>query len=139
MRVMVIVKATEASEAGRTPSTEEFAAMGRFNVELVEAGILLAADGLTSSDKGKRVRFADGQASVVDGPFAETKELVSGFWIWQVSSMDEALEWAVRVPFVDGEVEVRPVFEIEDFGDGFTPDQRVQEAKLRSRVLDQQQ
>ncbi|WP_375496698.1 YciI family protein [uncultured Jatrophihabitans sp.] len=134
MRVMVIVKGTEDSEAGRMPTTDELNAMGHFNSELVEAGILLAADGLTPSRRGKRVRFADSKATVVDGPFAETKELVSGFWLWQVSTMDEALEWASRVPFVDGEVEVRPVFEVEDFGDEFTPELQSREEAMRKAI-----
>ncbi|SHH53330.1 Uncharacterized conserved protein [Jatrophihabitans endophyticus] len=139
MRVMVIVKATENSEAGHVGTEEEFDAMGKFNVELVAAGVMLAGDGIAPSSRGKRIRFADRQTTVVDGPFAETKELVSGYWIWQVGSMDEAMEWAQRVPFVDGELEVRPIMEIEDLGENFTPDMRVQEQKLRSRIADQGQ
>lgn len=139
MRVLVIVKATEDSEAMRMPSTDELNEMGKFNDELVAAGILLAADGLQPSKSGKRVRFSDKNSTVTDGPFAETKELVSGFWIWQVASLDEAMEWAQRVPFVDGEVEVRPIFEMEDFGDAFTPEMQEQERKLRDRIADQQQ
>lgn len=137
MRVMVIVKATEDSEAGRMPSTDELNAMGKFNAELVEAGIMLAGEGITPSARGKRVRFTDKKATVVDGPFAETKELVSGFWLWQVSSLDEAMEWAGRVPFVDGEVEVRPIFEMEDFGEEFTPEMQAQEQALRDTVESQ--
>lgn len=133
MRVMVLVKATDDSEAGRMPSTEELNEMGQFNAELVEAGVLLAGEGITPSSRGKRVRFSDRKSTVLDGPFAETKELVSGFWIWQVASLDEALEWASRVPFVDGEVEVRPIFEMEDFGDNFTPEMQQHEQELRDR------
>ncbi|GAB2482008.1 YciI family protein [Jatrophihabitans fulvus] len=139
MRVMVIVKASDDSEAGRMPTTDELNEMGRFNSELVEAGIMLAGEGITPSSKGKRVRFNDRKATVVDGPFAETKELVSGFWIWQVASMDEAMEWASRVPFVEGEVEVRPVFELEDFGDAATPEIQEHEQKLRDRIESQHQ
>lgn len=134
MRVMVIVKATEDSEAGRMPTTDELNDMGKFNADLVAAGIMLAGEGITPSSRGKRVRFSDKRATVVDGPFAETKELVSGFWIWEVSSLDEAMEWAKRVPFVDGEVEVRPIFEMADFGDEFTPEMQAQEQALRDTV-----
>jgi len=119
MRVMVMVKATTDSEAGVLPSEELFAAMGRFNEELVKAGVLLAAEGLKPSADGARVRFSGSQRTVVDGPFAETKELVAGFWLWQVRSMDEAIEWVRRCPNPmpgDSEIEIRPVFEAEDFG-----------------------
>jgi hypothetical protein len=132
MRVMVIVKANKDSEAGVIPSTQMLADMGKFNEELVKAGIMLAGEGLQSSAKGKRVRFGDEKRTVIDGPFAETKELVAGFWIWQVRSMDEAVEWLKRAPFEPGdEVEIRQVFEEEDFGDNFTPELREQERKIR--------
>jgi len=117
MRVMVLVKANEDSEAGALPSEQILAEMGKFNEELAKAGVLLAADGLHPSSKGKRVRFTEGQRKVIDGPFAETKELIAGYWIWQVRSMDEAVEWLKRAPFGGGiEIEIRPVFEAEDFG-----------------------
>ena len=135
MRVMVMVKATADSEAGRMPSTEELTAMGRFNEELVQAGVMLAGEGLHPSTRGKRVRFSGSERTVVDGPFAETKELVAGFWIWQVRSMDEAVEWARRCPNPmpgGGELELRPVFETEDFGAELTPELREQEERLRS-------
>jgi hypothetical protein len=132
MRVMVMVKANKDSEAGVLPSTQQLADMGKFNEELVKAGIMLAGEGLQSSAKGKRVRFGDEKRTVIDGPFAETKELVAGFWIWQVRSMDEAVEWLKRAPFEPGdEVEIRQVFEEEDFGDNFTPELREQERKIR--------
>ena len=121
MRVMVIVKATKNSEAGVMPSPELFEAMGKFNEELVEAGVMLAGDGLQPSRAGKRVRFANGKKHVLDGPFAETKELIAGYWIWQVRSMDEALEWARRcpdpMPGEESELELRPLYEMEDFGE----------------------
>ena len=141
MRVMVMVKATADSEAGVMPSTEMMAEMGRFNEELVKAGVLLAADGLKPSSKGVRVRFSGRSRSVVDGPFAETKELVAGFWLWQVSSMDEAIDWVRRCPNpmpTDSEIEIRPFFEAEDFGESFTPELRDQEEKLRREVEQQQ-
>src|ERR671918_1618578 len=116
MRVMVMVKATKNSEAGVMPSEKLLADMGRFNEELVKAGIMLAGEGLHPSSKGKRVRFAGGKKTVIDGPFSETKELIAGFWLWQVRSMEEAVEWLKRAPFRDGEVEIRQVFEAEDFG-----------------------
>ncbi|MEO9139227.1 MAG: YciI family protein [Jatrophihabitans sp.] len=138
MRVMVLVKATERSEAGEMPSMDELNAMGKFNAELVEAGIMLAGEGLRESSHGKRVRFGDDKsATVLDGPFAETKELVSGFWVWEVASMDEAMEWLKRAPLVDTTVEVRPVFEAEDFGDNFTPEMQAEEQKLRDRMESQ--
>ena len=121
MRVMVLVKATEDSESGRLPSREELTEMGKFNDELAAAGVMLAADGLHSSAQGKRVRFEGKQATVIDGPFAETKELVAGYWIWQVASLEEACEWLKRSPFQDTEVEVRRVFEDADFGDNLPP------------------
>lgn len=137
MRVMVMVKATKQSEAGEMPSTELLAAMGQFNEELVKAGVMLAGEGLHPSARGKRVRFSGAQRSVVDGPFAETKELVAGFWLWQVKSMDEAVEWVKRCPNpmpVDSEIEIRPVFEADDFGAEFTPELRAQEDRLRAEV-----
>ena len=133
MRVMAIVKATKESEAGRLPSTEELAAMGNFNEQLVKAGVMLAGEGLHDSSKGKRIQFSADKRSVVDGPFAETKELIAGFWILQVKSMDEAVEWLKRSPFQDGEVELRQVFEAEDFGENFTPELRDQEERLRTQ------
>ena len=137
MRVMVMVKATPDSEAGVMPSTELLAAMGRFNEELANAGVLLAGEGLQPSARGKRVRFEGGRRTVTDGPFAETKELIAGFWLWQVRSMDEAVEWVRRCPNPmpgDSEIEIRPVFESEDFGDELTPELREQEERLRARV-----
>jgi hypothetical protein len=135
MRVMVIVKANADSEAGVLPSTAELTAMGEFNQELVEAGVMLAGEGLHSSEKGKRVRFEDSRRTVIDGPFAESKELVAGFWLWQVHSMDEAVEWIKRAPFDHGaEIELRPVFELEDFGETATPEVREQEARLRDKM-----
>ncbi len=139
MRVMVIVKATAASEAGTPPSTELLTAMGEFNEELVKAGVMLAGEGLHPSTKGKRVRFSGRERTVIDGPFAETKELIAGFWLWQVKSMDEAVEWARRCPNPmpdGGELELRPVFEAEDFGAEFTPELREQEDRLRAEITD---
>ena len=137
MRVMVMVKATADSEAGVMPSEELLAAMGAFNEELVKAGVMLAGEGLHPSAKGKRVRFSGRQRTVIDGPFTETKELVAGFWLWQVKSMEEAIEWARRCPNpmpTDSEIEIRPVFEAEDFGAEFTPELRAQEDRLRAQV-----
>ena len=137
MRVMVMVKASPESEAGQLPSTEMLEAMGRYNEELVKAGILLAGEGLHPSEKGARVRFSGADRSVVDGPFAETKELVAGFWLWEVRSMDEAIEWVKRCPNPmesDSEIEIRPVFEPEDFGENLTPELREAEENLRARV-----
>ena len=137
MRVMVLVKATPESEAGQMPSTELLEAMGRYNEELTKAGIMLAGEGLHPSAKGKRVRFQGSERSVVDGPFAETKELIAGFWLWEVRSMDEAIEWVKRCPNpMDGEaeIEIRPLFEPEDFGAASTPELREQEAQLRGRL-----
>jgi hypothetical protein len=143
MRVMVIVKATENSEAGVLPSEELLAAMGDFNEQLVKAGVMLAGDGLHPSSKGKRVRFSGGKRTVIDGPFAETKELVAGFWIWQVRSMDEAVEWVRRcpdpMPGEEAEIEIRPVFEADDFGAEFTPELREQEERLRAEIARQRQ
>jgi hypothetical protein len=134
MRVMVLVKANEDSESGRMPTHDELAEMGKFNEELVKAGIMLAADGLSASSEGKRVRFAGGTKTVLDGPFTETKELVAGFWIWEVSSMEEATEWLKRAPFQDTEVEIRRVHELEDFGEEFTPEMREREQAMRDET-----
>ena len=142
MRVMVIVKATKNSEAGVMPSEKLLAEMGSFNEELVKAGIMLAGEGLHPSAKGKRIKFSGGKRTVVDGPFAETKELIAGYWLWKVRSMDEAVEWARRcpdpMPGEDAELEIRPIFETEDFGDEFTPELRAREERLR-RDIDRQQ
>jgi hypothetical protein len=142
MRVMVLVKASETSEAGQFPSTELIAAMSAFNEELVEAGVLLAADGLKPSSQGARIQFdADGSRTVVDGPFAETKELLSGFWVWQVDSLDHAIEWARKIPSAHGETgnfEIRPCFELDDFADQLTPELREKQDDLRSRLEAQQ-
>jgi hypothetical protein len=134
MRVMVIVKASEQSEAGELPSRGLLEAMGKFNEELTKAGVMLAGEGLQASSKGKRVRFAGKTRSVVDGPFAETKELVAGFWLWQVRSMDEAVEWLKRAPFEDCEVEIRRVSEAEDFGENLSPELREKEERLRAEA-----
>ena len=134
MRVMVIVKADENTEAGVMPSEQLLAEMGRYNEELVKAGVMLAGEGLRPSSQGKRVRFSGQQRTVIDGPFAETKELIAGFWLWQVRSMDEALEWAKRSPFQDAVLELRPIFEAEDFGAEFTPELRAQEERLRAQI-----
>jgi hypothetical protein len=137
MRVLVIVKANEKSEAGVMPDRKLLAEMGAFNEQLVKAGIMLAGEGLHPSRKGKRVAFGGGKKTVVDGPFAETKELIAGFWLWQVRSMDEAIEWLRRCPNPhpeDCEIEIRPVFEAEDFGEALTPELREQEQRLRKEV-----
>jgi hypothetical protein len=138
MRVMVIIKATKNSEAGVMPSEKLLAEMGKFNEELVKAGVMLAGDGLHPSNRGKRVRFSGGKKTVLDGPFAETKELVAGYWIWQVKSMEEAVEWVRRcpdpMPGEESEFEIRPVFEAEDFGNEFTPELRAREASLRVEI-----
>jgi len=137
MRVMVMVKATQDSEAGVMPSEQLLADMGRFNEELVKAGVMLAGEGLHPSSKGVRVKFSGDRRSVVDGPFAETRELVAGFWLWQVHSMDEAIEWVRRCPNPmpgDSEIEIRPVFEAEDFGEALTPELRAQEQRLRDSL-----
>src|SRR5215831_7448389 len=133
MRVMVIVKADKNSEAGLLPDKEMLTKMGKFNEELARAGIMLAGEGLQASSKGVRVKFNGDKRSVTDGPFTETKELIAGFWLWQVRSMDEAVEWLKRAPFDGGaEVEIRRVFEAEDFGENFTPELREQEERLRA-------
>jgi hypothetical protein len=133
---MVVIKATKDSEAGVLPSGEILAEMGQFNEELVKAGVMLAGEGLQSSAKGVRVRFAGGKGTVTDGPFAETKELIAGFWLWQVGSMDEAVEWIRRSPFRKGseEVEIRRVFEAADFGDNLSPELKAQEESQRARA-----
>jgi len=135
MRVMVIVKANKDSEAGVLPNHKMLAEMGKFNEELVKAGVMLAVEGLQASSKGKRVRFEGGKRTIIDGPFAETKELIAGFWLWQVRSMDEAIEWLKRAPFDGGtEIEIRQVFEAADFGKEFTLELREQEERLRQQI-----
>lgn len=135
MRVMVIVKGDKDSEAGVLPKKEILTEMGKFNEELAKAGVMLAAEGLHPTSKGKRVRFSGAQRTVIDGPFTETKELIAGFWLWQVRSMEEAVEWLKRAPFGGGvEIEIRQVFEAEDFGAEFTPELRQQEQRIRERV-----
>ena len=134
MRVMVLVKANPESEAGAMPSEEILAEMGQYNEELVKAGVMLAGEGLHPSEKGVRVYFSGKERKIVDGPFTEAKELIAGFWLWQVKSMEEAVEWIKRSPFQDGQVELRPVFEADDFGEEFTPELREQEDRLRAQV-----
>ena len=137
MRCMVIIKATKDSEAGLLPSTELLSEMGKFNEELVKAGVMLAGEGLQPSSKGKRVRFSGATRTVVDGPFTETKELIAGFWLWQVRSMEEAVEWVKRCPNPmpgESEIEIRPVFEVDDFGAELTPELREQEEQLRRQL-----
>jgi hypothetical protein len=141
MRVMVIVKATKESEAGVMPDERLLSEMGNYNEELAKAGIMLAGEGLQASSKGKRVRFSGTKRTVVDGPFSETKELIAGFWLWQVKSMDEAVEWLKRCPNPhneETEVEIRPVFEADDFGAEFTPELREQEARVREQAAARQ-
>ncbi|HWS56628.1 MAG TPA: YciI family protein [Pyrinomonadaceae bacterium] len=146
MRVMVIIKANAVSEAGVMPGEKMLAEMGKFNEELVKAGVMLAGEGLHPSSKGKRVRFSGAQKAVIDGPFAETKELIAGFWLWQVRSMEEAVEWVKRIPAPNegdpgygevSEIEIRPVFEASDFGAEFTPELREQEERLRAQIEEQ--
>ena len=137
MRFMVMVKATKESEAGALPDTKLLAEMGKFNEELIKAGVMLAGEGLQPSSKGARVRFSGAKRTVIDGPFAETKELVAGFWLWQVKSKEEAIEWVKRCPNPtsgDSEIEIRQVFEAEDFGAEFTPELRAQEERMRAQV-----
>ena len=134
MRFLVIVKASKDSEAGILPTTEQFAEMGKFNDELVKAGIMLMGEGIKDSSKGSRITYDGKKRTVRDGPFTETKELVAGFWIWQVKSKQEALEWAKRIPFQEGEVEIRQIFELDDFGDEFTPELREQLRERRQRA-----
>jgi len=142
MRVMVIVKATKNSEASVMPSEKLLAEMGKFNEELVKAGVMLAGEGLKASSKGKRVRFSGGKRTVIDGPFAETKELIAGYWMWQVKSMEEAVEWVRRCPDPspgeEAEIEIRPVFEADDFGKEFTPELRARDERLRAELERQQ-
>jgi hypothetical protein len=134
MRVMVIVKANKDSEAGVMPSEQILTEMGKYNEQLVKAGVMLAAEGLHPSSKAKRVRFSGDRQTVIDGPFAETREVIAGFWLWQVSSMDDAIEWIRRSPFREGEIEIRPVFEAADFGPELTPETREREARLRAEM-----
>ncbi|HKX13446.1 MAG TPA: YciI family protein [bacterium] len=138
MKVMVIVKATKNSEAGKMPSEKLLTEMGHFNEELVKAGLMLAGEGLHPSVKGKRIQFSGKERRVIDGPFAETKELIAGFWIWQVSSMEEAVQWARRcpdpMPGEDAELEIRPIFEASDFGEEFTPELRQHDEQLRAEM-----
>lgn len=139
MRFMVIVKANKDSEAGVMPTKELLTAMGKFNEELVKAGVMQAGEGLHPSSRGARVKFSGGKTTVIDGPFAETKELVAGYWMWQVKSKQEAIDWLKRAPFEDTEVEIRQVFEAEDFGDEFTPELREREERLRKEMETKQQ
>ena len=134
MRVMVLVKANKDSEAGVLPDEKILTEMGKFNAELEKAGVLLAAEGLQASSKGVRVRFAGSKRTVIDGPFTETKELIAGFWLWEVKSWDEAIQWLKRAPFQEGDVEIRQVFEADDFGPSLRPEFREQEKRLRARA-----
>lgn len=141
MKVMVIVKATKSSEAGEMPSHELLEAMGKYNEELVKAGIMQAGEGLHPSSKGVRVHFNGKERSVINGPFAETKELIAGFWLWKVKDMQEAIDWAKRCPNpmpTESDLEIRPIFEAEDFGEEFTPDLREQEDRLRAEIAKKQ-
>ena len=139
MRFMVLVKANKDSEAGVLPNEKLLTEMGKFNEELVKAGIMLAGEGLQPTSKGARVKFSGGKQTVIDGPFAETKELVAGFWLWQVKSKEEAIEWLKRAPFDETEVEIRQLFEADDFGAEFTPELRAQEERLRAEVAGKRQ
>jgi len=134
MRVMVLVKADKESEAGVLPDEKILTEMGQFNEELVKAGVMLAGEGLQPSSKGARVRFSGAKRTVIDGPFTEAKELIAGFWLWQVESMEEAIDWLKRAPFDQTEVEIRQVFEADDFGEAFTPELREQEERLRAQA-----
>src|SRR5579884_909022 len=134
MRFMVLVKANEDSEAGRLPSQEELATMGRFNEELARAGVMLAGEGLHPSSRGARITYSGDRRSVIDGPFTETKELIAGFWLIQARSQEEVVEWMKRAPFQEGQVEIRQAFEAEDFGEAFTPELREREARLRAEL-----
>ena len=139
MRVMVLVKASKESEAGTLPDEKILTAMGKYNEELVNAGIMTAGEGLHPSSKGARVKFSGGNTTVIDGPFSETKELVAGFWLWNVKSMDEAIAWLKKAPFDGGtEVEIRPLFEAADFGENFTPELQEQEERLRAKIADKE-
>jgi hypothetical protein len=140
MRVMVVVKASKESESGAKPDPKIFEEMGKFNEELMKAGVLVSGEGLRASSLGKRVQFSGTKRTVVDGPFAETKELIAGYWIWKVASMDEAVEWVKRCPnphASDSEIEIRPLYEMEDFGAEFTPELREQEERLRKKMAEQ--
>jgi hypothetical protein len=137
VRVMVIVKASKESEAGEMPTEAILAAMGKYNEELVKAGVMLDGEGLHPSSRGKRIRFSGSQRIVIDGPFAETKELIAGYWVWRVASMDEAVSWLKKAPFDGGaELEIRPIFEAEDFGKEYTPELRAQEERLRAQIAE---
>jgi hypothetical protein len=138
MRFMVLVKANKDSEAGVMPSEQELTEMGKFNEELVKAGAMLAGEGLHPSSKGARIRYNGSEKTVIDGPFAETKELIAGFWILQLKSLEEAIEWLKRAPFKEGEIEIRRVFEAEDFGEALTPELREAEERMRAQVAEQQ-
>jgi hypothetical protein len=138
MRFMVLVKADKDSEAGIMPSEELFTAMGNYNEELVKAGVMLAGEGLHPSSKGARVKFTGKHSTVIDGPFAETKELIAGFWIWKCDSLQDAINWLKKSPFQDTEVEIRQIFEMEDFGEAMTPEQREQEKRLQAQLAAQQ-
>jgi hypothetical protein len=138
MRFMVLVKADKDSEAGIMPSEELFTAMGNYNEELVKAGVMLAGEGLHPSSKGVRVKFTGKNSTVIDGPFAETKELIAGFWIWKCDSLQDAINWLKKSPFQDTEVEIRQIFEMEDFGEAMTPEQREQEKRLQAQLAAQQ-
>lgn len=137
MRFMIIVKANADSEAGRLPSAQDLSDMMKFNEQLAKAGVMLAGEGLQASSKGARVRFGEGKPKVIDGPFAETKELIAGFWIWSVKSKEEAIEWLKRAPFKEGDVEIRQVFENEDFGSNLTPETKAREERLRAEIANQ--
>jgi len=138
MRVMVIVKASKESEAGQMPSQQLLTDMGKFNEQLANAGVMVAGEGLHPTSRGKRVRFSGAERTVIDGPFAETKELIAGYWVWRVKSIDEAVEWLKRAPFDGGtEIEIRPIFEAEDFGKEFTPELRAQEERVRAQAARQ--
>ncbi len=134
MRFLVLVKADAQTEAGVMPKEKDLAEMGKFNEELVKAGVMLAGEGLQPSSKGVRVKFDGKKRTVTDGPFAETKELVAGFWMWQVKSKEEAIEWLKRAPFQEDEIEIRQIFEAEDFGDAYTPEERSREERLRAEI-----
>jgi len=137
MRFMIIVKANADSESGKLTTAQELTEMTKFNEELAKAGVMLEGEGLHASAKGARVRFGEGKPKVIDGPFAETKELIAGFWIWSVKSKEEAIEWLKRAPFKDGEVEIRQVFEDEDFGSNITPETKAREARVRAEIANQ--
>jgi len=137
MRFMIIVKANADSESGKLPTAQELTEMTKFNEELAKAGVMLEGEGLHASAKGARVRFGEGKPKVIDGPFAETKELIAGFWIWSVKSKEEAIEWLKRAPFKEGEVEIRQVFENEDFGSNITPETKAREARVRAEIANQ--